>query len=123
MHVALESFGLRKVDGKKIAILGDMRELGPTAPALHAELADDVKNAGVSVLLTYGENMQHLHDALKKKLDAHHFKTMDALLEKLFDILQPHDAMIVKSSLGVGFIHIINALKQKLLRLRKIKYT
>jgi UDP-N-acetylmuramoyl-tripeptide--D-alanyl-D-alanine ligase len=116
MQVALESFGLRKVAGKKIAILGDMRELGTNAPALHASLAEDVKHAGVSILLTYGENMEHLHSALKKNLESHHFKAMDALLEKIFDILRPHDAMIVKSSLGVGFIYIINALKQALLR-------
>ncbi len=114
MTVALESFGLRKIKGKKIAVLGDMRELGHDAPTLHAALKDAVVKSGSSILFTYGENMEYLHKAIGNTMKAQHFSSMEKLIQKLFDTVQPHDAIMVKSSNGVGFIQIINALKEKL---------
>jgi len=116
MHSALESFGLRTVEGKKIAILGDMRELGEASESLHKDLKDAVLKSGTSILITYGDMMHHLHTAMEKSLDCYHFNTLDSLIEKLFDILKPNDAMMVKASLSIGFIKIIHALQQKFLK-------
>jgi UDP-N-acetylmuramyl pentapeptide synthase len=60
--------------------------------------------------------MHHLHTAMEKSLDCYHFNTLDSLIEKLFDILKPNDAMMVKASLSIGFIKIIHALQQKFLK-------
>jgi len=116
MRAALESFGLRKTQGKKIGVLGDMLELGPLSARLHENLMDAIKKSGITLLLTYGDAMHHLHQAVENSMESHHFKTREALIEKLFDQIQPHDAVMVKSSLGMGFIQIVNALTQKLLR-------
>ena len=115
MQMALESFGLRSCSGKKVAVLGDMLELGPDSPKLHAALATTLKKAGVSVLITHGDLMQNLHNALKDDITSYHCKTLDGVEEKLFKTLQVGDAIMVKSSLGMGFIQIINALTQKFL--------
>ena len=116
MRSALESFGLRTVVGKKIAILGDMRELGDAAESLHKDLKESVLESGSTILMTYGDMMHHLHVTMKKSLECYHFNSLDSLIEKLFDILKPNDAMMVKASLSVGFIKIIHALQQKFLK-------
>ncbi|MBV8538200.1 MAG: UDP-N-acetylmuramoyl-tripeptide--D-alanyl-D-alanine ligase, partial [Alphaproteobacteria bacterium] len=50
--------------GRRIAVLGDMLELGLAAAALHADLAEPLAAAGVDLVFTCGAHMQHLHDAL-----------------------------------------------------------
>ena len=66
MAAALETLGLtpRKGRGRRIAVLGDMAELGDDAPQLHAALADKTESADIDLVITCGTLMQHLHNAL-----------------------------------------------------------
>ena len=54
--------------GRRIAVLGDMLELGESAPYLHADLAKDVKAAGLDKVFTVGPLMADLRDALPPEL-------------------------------------------------------
>ena len=47
----------------KVAVLGDMFELGPLAPALHAGVGDYLGKAGIDCLVAVGELARHIHDA------------------------------------------------------------
>jgi UDP-N-acetylmuramoyl-tripeptide--D-alanyl-D-alanine ligase len=66
-------------DGRRVAILGDMLELGPDAPAIHAEVADDEVMARIDVVHTAGPLMEHLHNALPATRRGLHAETAEAL--------------------------------------------
>jgi UDP-N-acetylmuramoyl-tripeptide--D-alanyl-D-alanine ligase len=86
--------------GRKLAALGDMLELGKDAPALHAGLAQDMKNAGFDAVFTAGNLMKHLHDALPQNLRAGHAAKAAELLPLLQKNLRAGDILLIKGSHG-----------------------
>ena len=96
--------------GRRIAVLGDMLELGPTAPELHAGLAEPLAEAGVDLVFTCGANMRRLHDALPAALRGAHAPTSDALLPPVRAALRPGDVVVVKGSFGSRMGRIVDAL-------------
>jgi UDP-N-acetylmuramoyl-tripeptide--D-alanyl-D-alanine ligase len=110
IRAALESFSERKIKGKKFAVLGDMRELGPTGPDLHAALAQDIKATEIDYLFLYGPLMKNLYDAIKDKITTYYFDDLQTLNKKLIDAVNQDDAIMVKASLGTGFKAIIDAI-------------
>jgi UDP-N-acetylmuramoyl-tripeptide--D-alanyl-D-alanine ligase len=110
VEAALDSFGERKVKGKKIAVLGDMRELGPSAPDLHVKLEKPIKKSKTDLLFLYGPLMEHLYKSIKKDIKTYYFKDIEELNKKLISEVKRDDAIMVKASLGTGFKIIVDAL-------------
>jgi UDP-N-acetylmuramoyl-tripeptide--D-alanyl-D-alanine ligase len=96
--------------GRRIAVLGDMRELGERGPALHADLADLLVAAGIDLVFTAGPLMRHLHDALPAALQGAWRPGAAGLLQPLIDALQPGDTITVKGSLGSRMADIVKPL-------------
>ena len=96
--------------GRRIAILGDMLELGTQAPELHAGLVDPLLAAGVDLVFTCGPNMRRLHDALPANRRGGHAPASDGLLPLLRGALKPGDVVVVKGSLGSRMGRIVDAL-------------
>jgi UDP-N-acetylmuramoyl-tripeptide--D-alanyl-D-alanine ligase len=96
--------------GRRIAVLGDMLELGPQAPELHAGLAQPLMAAGVDLVFTCGPNMARLHDALPSRLRGGHAPASDTLLPLVRAALRPGDVVVVKGSLGSRMGRIVEAL-------------
>jgi len=67
--------------GRKIAVLGDMLELGESAPEIHKNLAQDLLKNGFDVIHTAGDLMENLHHALPETMRGEHTKTAGELLE------------------------------------------
>ncbi len=84
--------------GRKIAVLGDMLELGNDAAALHKKLADELTS--FDMVFTAGKLMQHLHDALPAAKRGAHVATANALLPELQKSLKPQDIVLLKGSHG-----------------------
>jgi UDP-N-acetylmuramyl pentapeptide synthase len=87
--------------GRRVAVLGDMLELGPDERRFHAELGAHARDAGVDVLVTVGPLAAHAGagfagGAVQSVPDA---ATAAALLQSL---LEPGDTVLVKGSRGVG---------------------
>ncbi|MEQ8653097.1 MAG: UDP-N-acetylmuramoyl-tripeptide--D-alanyl-D-alanine ligase [Kiloniellales bacterium] len=97
--------------GRRIAVLGDMLELGEAAGAMHAGLSEAVISAGTDLLFTCGTEMQALQEALPSAIRAAHRATSAELAPVLLDTLQPGDAVLVKGSLGSKMANIIAALE------------
>jgi len=110
VRAALSVLGGTPAKGRRIAALGDMRELGPTAPALHAGLADDALRAGIDLVFTVGENMVNLRDALPAERRGAHAATADDLGTILKAALRPGDVVLVKGSLATGMGRVVEAL-------------
>ena len=96
--------------GRRVAVLGDMLELGAHAPKLHAGLAQAVIACGVDRVYTAGPEMRHLHDALPAARRAGHVADGAALLPILEGELRGGDTLLIKGSLGMRMGRIVEAL-------------
>lgn len=88
--------------GRRIAILGDMYEMGKDAPKLHAELAVPLEAAGVQLVYTSGPLMKNLYDALPANKRGAHVDDVSKLAEIVPDVLVPGDVVMIKGSRGAG---------------------
>jgi UDP-N-acetylmuramoyl-tripeptide--D-alanyl-D-alanine ligase len=96
--------------GRRIAVLGDMLELGADAAQLHAGLAPSLEANGVDQVFTSGELMAALDDALPAQMRAGHAATPEQLLPVVLDAVQAGDVVLVKGSLGSRVGPIADAL-------------
>ena len=86
--------------GRRIAVLGDMLELGEAAARWHAELAGDLEAAEIDLVFTAGPLMAHLHRALDPARRGAHAARSDGLADILRAELRAGDVVLVKGSLG-----------------------
>ena len=115
MRAALATLGLtpRNDFTRRVAVLGDMLELGPEGPKLHQELAEFIDGAGVDVVFACGELMGSLYGALPASRQGAYAKTAEELQPKLLDAVGPGDAIMVKGSLGSRMGPLVEALKRR----------
>ena len=95
---------------RRIAVLGEMRELGEQSPAFHAALAPTLAAARVDRVLLVGEAMAPLAKALENGPDFAHLPDADAATRALKAMLAPGDVVLVKGSNGVGLSRLVAAL-------------
>jgi UDP-N-acetylmuramoyl-tripeptide--D-alanyl-D-alanine ligase len=109
VRAALALLGLVPAS-RRIAVLGDMLELGEAAPAEHQGLAPDVL-AHADLLFTCGPLMQGLHDAIPPSRRGAHAADSASLAPLLLDALRLGDAVLVKGSLGSRMKMIVAAIE------------
>lgn len=95
---------------RRIAVLGEMRELGAESQALHAGLADPVIDAGVDIAVLVGPGMAPLADALAGKVDVRHLPDAASALAMARDLVQAGDAILIKGSNAVGLGAVVAGL-------------
>ena len=111
MEAALDVLALSQAK-RRIAILGDMRELGKEASAIHGDLANLKAIDKVDVVHTVGPHMCALRARLnetQRGIHAHNAADLLPLLDELFCV---GDCVLVKASLGTGLGVIVNAILQ-----------
>lgn len=99
--------------GRRVVVLGDMLELGPQSGEMHADLADDLKRAGVDILFTAGPLMARLHYSAPDAMRGAHRLSAQELEETVLAAIRPGDVVMVKGSNGSRMSRIVAALKQK----------
>jgi UDP-N-acetylmuramoyl-tripeptide--D-alanyl-D-alanine ligase len=102
---------LAEEPGRRIAVLGEMRELGHQSGVLHAELAEPVIAARAEVIFLVGEAMTPLARALEPEVNVVHVPNTAAATERLRAELRAGDAVLVKGSNGVGLSRLVAALR------------
>ncbi|MBL4721006.1 MAG: UDP-N-acetylmuramoylalanyl-D-glutamyl-2, 6-diaminopimelate--D-alanyl-D-alanine ligase, partial [Alphaproteobacteria bacterium] len=111
MRAALTVLGAAKTNGRRIAILGDMLELGPDSAALHARLSDTVEKNNIDLIFTIGADMTHLYEALPKSLAAGHAMASEDAASDIAASLTAGDVVMVKGSLGSRMSVIVDAIR------------
>jgi len=101
---------LGREQGRKIAILGSMRELGPEEARLHAALAQPIAEAGVDLALLVGTEMKPLAEALEGKVEFVHVPDAASAADRARQLIAPGDAILVKGSNSVGLAGVVDAL-------------
>ncbi len=100
-------------EGRKLAVLGEMRELGDKSDDYHAGLAGPVRDAGVETVILVGEAMKPLAEALEGQVEIMHVPDAATARDRLTATLRAGDAVLIKGSNGVGLSAVVAALAGK----------
>ncbi len=95
---------------QRIAVLGDMLELGPEGPEFHASLVNALENAKIDKVYTAGHNMSHLRDALLPKMRGGHAQDSESLAILTAGFIRDGDVVLVKGSAGSKMGLVVKAL-------------
>jgi len=99
-------------EGRRIAVLGDMLELGPGADAMHADLWPSLEETGVTQVFTVGKHMESLYDIVPVAYQGGHSAQVEEMLPLLQEKLGPNDVVLVKGSFGTRMGRLVEALSQ-----------
>ncbi len=107
---------LSYADTRKVAILGDMFELGREEANLHAEIGDYIGKKGIDVVVLAGKLMKSAYLKLHEEnenYNLYYFEQADDMIPELEHIIQSDDTVLVKASHGMNFIKIIDYFTKK----------
>jgi UDP-N-acetylmuramoyl-tripeptide--D-alanyl-D-alanine ligase len=110
MAATLKVLGEEKIEGRRIAILGSMRELGPDSDDFHRALAGRLEEAGVDYAILVGREMEALANALGGQVKMTHVPDAASALPLARAAIGPGDAMLVKGSNAIGLAALVEAL-------------
>jgi UDP-N-acetylmuramoyl-tripeptide--D-alanyl-D-alanine ligase len=99
--------------GRRIAILGDMLELGAEAPAMHAALAGPLADAEIDVVYTVGPLMRSLANALPRGMAGGHTEKAVDMEPLVVDAIAPGDVVMVKGSNSSRMGPLVEAIKAR----------
>lgn len=121
MRAAIALLGQSKPrgSGRRIAVLGDMLELGPHGKALHEELAQQLDEARVDVLYAAGPLMAHLWAKTPEERRGASANTSVELKDNLLNGLRAGDVVMIKGSLGSRMGPLVEAIKERFAALNR----
>lgn len=96
--------------GRRIAVLGDMLELGSHSARLHGALAEIIAQTNTDMVFLAGPEMKTLAEALPVDFHAEYRPGVEELQALVLKTVRAGDAVMVKSSNGIGFSRIVDAL-------------
>lgn len=107
---------LAMADTRKVAILGDMFELGENAEKLHGDVGRHAAERGIDTILCVGGLSENMAEAARSAFsgngEAHWYPTKDMLLQDLRGLIRSGDTILVKASHGMEFGEIVEKLKE-----------
>ena len=116
MRVALQCLGHTRVAGRRLAVLGDMLELGDRGPALHEEVGVLVAQSGVQELITFGPLAQHIAQGAQgagmSPACIHTTTQPEDAVTLLRSLRRAGDVMLLKGSRGMAMERLVQALTE-----------
>lgn len=112
MRAALEllAAGPIGVGGRRIAVLGDMLELGVYSEKLHRDLEKPIRISGVDLVFLFGEEMKFLAADLSAHVKVHYAKNVEGILPLVCAEISNGDLVMIKSSNSICSSHIVTVL-------------
>ncbi len=117
MMAALDMLSALDVSGRRIAMLGDMRELGEDSDRMHRELGEYAARCGLDILLTLGESGKYIAEGalhagmdIKRVFAERDVENIEAICIEAEGCLIPGDAILFKASRGVRLERAIERL-------------
>lgn len=99
---------LSKLGGRRVAVLGDMKELGADELALHREVGAYAKELGIDVLIAVGPLSEATAEGFGE--GAYYYQNVDRCIDRIERHLHPDDTILVKASHSMQFERIVEAL-------------
>lgn len=97
--------------GRRIAVLGDMGELGENESALHRGVGEAVSELGIDALFAAGTLAREYADAAQERCDVHYFASVEQMLPALTAYVAKGDTILVKASHFMEFPQVVEALR------------
>jgi UDP-N-acetylmuramoyl-tripeptide--D-alanyl-D-alanine ligase len=110
MRAALADLAERAGDRRRVAILGDMAELGSAAIAFHVEIGEEAARSGVGALLAVGELARGYLDGARGVPVTRWAPDAPAAVSAAEEVVEPGDCVLVKASRAVGLEVVAEAL-------------
>ncbi|MBR4760852.1 MAG: UDP-N-acetylmuramoyl-tripeptide--D-alanyl-D-alanine ligase, partial [Lachnospiraceae bacterium] len=105
---------LQQADTRKVAVLGDMFELGTDEKAMHRGVGAAMKEEGIcpDVLICIGNLAREIYEGAPEDTEKYLFNDKPAFIEKYGDILKQDDTVLLKASHGMGFSELVELLSE-----------
>jgi UDP-N-acetylmuramoyl-tripeptide--D-alanyl-D-alanine ligase len=97
--------------GRRIAVLGDMLELGPTAPELHAGIGVAIREHGTDLVFASGPMMRHLWENVAESRRGGYADSSSEIAEQVARAVRPGDIIMIKGSYGSRMRVVVDALR------------
>jgi UDP-N-acetylmuramoyl-tripeptide--D-alanyl-D-alanine ligase len=110
MRAALDHLVSRAGARRRVAVLGDMAELGPDAPRYHREIGRHASHVGVDVLVAVGPLAQHYVEGQTEIPAVRHVGGKEDAIAVLDELVQPGDCVLVKASRALGLETVAEAI-------------
>ncbi len=111
MNAAVDTLAAIVTQGRRVAVLGDMAELGSLSELAHFHLGEHVARSAIDVLVTVGERARRIADGARAQgMDADRIRpcaTVDEAVEVLDDLLGAGDTLLVKASRVMGLEAVV----------------
>ncbi len=104
---------LKNEERRKVAILGDILELGEYAEEIHKKIGEFLNDTNIDLIITAGKDSQFIHNEISEK-EKHHFANVNEVIEKLDTLLKENDVVLIKASNGMKFDAIANKLREEI---------
>ena len=110
--MALQTLGNMRVEGKRIAVLGDMLELGKESGNLHKQIGTLVPEMNFDVLLAVGKEAKKYVEGAKSRgmKNVQYFETVPEVISHLSETVAEGDILLVKGSRGMHMEQVVDAL-------------
>ncbi|MEW6510419.1 MAG: UDP-N-acetylmuramoyl-tripeptide--D-alanyl-D-alanine ligase [Bacteroidota bacterium] len=110
---ALRTLAAMKTTGKRIAVLGDMKELGDASAEAHTAVGREAATLKIDYVLTFGPMAKQIRDAAAMP-GAIHYEQKNMLAEYLAELVTPGDVVLVKGSRSMRMEDIVTFLQERL---------
>jgi UDP-N-acetylmuramoyl-tripeptide--D-alanyl-D-alanine ligase len=111
MRAALETLSMRDA-ARKVAILGDMLELGEITGVAHEEVLEELDRSGVSLAILIGPSFQHAAASCLSCARVLAYESSDQILNILGNLLKPNDLVLVKASRGMALDRVVTRISE-----------
>ena len=114
MRAAVETLASMSVEGRKVAVLGDMAELGSLAELAHFHIGEEIARMAVDVLVVVGQRAVRIADGARAEgMNDRMIRpcaTAEEASEVLDDLLEPGDVVLVKASRVMGLERVVEGI-------------
>ncbi len=107
---------LRNADGRRVAVLGDMLELGENSRLLHEDIGRYAAAGNIECILCAGGNSKYMYEAAigeRSESKILYYKNREALIAALPELIKEKDTVLIKASHGMGFEKVVDAICKK----------
>lgn len=102
--------------GRRVAIVGDMRELGSHAQSMHEQLGRLIAESNIDVLVSIGQHAQVVCDSARSagrgRLELYVSHSVDHLSKQINGLLKPNDTVLLKASRGLGLERLVSTISR-----------
>lgn len=112
---AVREFSRLAAAGRKVAVIGEMLELGAESEAYHRRLGELVAESAVDVVVGVGERARALLEAVNGAKEKHGFGSVEEMRDRWPEFVRPGDAVLLKGSRAVGLEKLVKWMGERLL--------